>query len=129
TACIDLGRPQQLARRLISISERHHIDVEHDPIYGRAHSWARRRATTWPMAEELFVTAPARVINKQPDGRRLPRGHAAASRTRGDGPRDPADGLVHFCCSPHPRGWSRHRPARREVRHLLPAPGGGFIEQ
>ncbi|MFE9127336.1 hypothetical protein ACFYOF_18285 [Streptomyces sp. NPDC007148] len=62
---IHLGRPQQLARRLISVSERHHIDVEHDPVYGRARSWVRRRATAWPMAEELLVTAPARVINKQ----------------------------------------------------------------
>ncbi|GAB1331777.1 hypothetical protein [Streptomyces sennicomposti] len=65
TERVDLGRPQQLARRLISVSERHHVDVEHDPIYGRARSWVRRRAQAWPMAEELFATAPARVINKQ----------------------------------------------------------------
>ncbi|MGA5150128.1 DNA-processing protein DprA [Streptomyces griseoincarnatus] len=67
TERVDLGHPQQLARRLISVSERHHVDVEHDPIYGRARSWVRRRAKAWPMAEELFATAtaPARVINKQ----------------------------------------------------------------
>ncbi|MFF8848125.1 hypothetical protein ACF08N_36510 [Streptomyces sp. NPDC015127] len=36
TERVDLGRPQQLARRLISVSERHRVDVEHDPLYGRA---------------------------------------------------------------------------------------------
>nr|WP_107905362.1 hypothetical protein [Streptomyces chartreusis] len=65
TERVDLGRPQQLARRLISVSERHGADFEHDPVYGRARSWVRRRGSQWPMAEELFVTAPARVINKQ----------------------------------------------------------------
>ncbi|WP_307532292.1 hypothetical protein [Streptomyces umbrinus] len=65
TERIDLGRPHQLARRLISISGRHHVDAAHDPVYGRAQAWARPRAQGWPMAEELFATAPARVINKQ----------------------------------------------------------------
>ncbi|NUK21656.1 hypothetical protein [Streptomyces lunaelactis] len=65
TERIDLGRPRQLARRLVSVSERHGVDVEHDPVYGRARSWVRPRRETWPMAEELFVTAPARVIDKQ----------------------------------------------------------------
>ncbi|MFD9441902.1 hypothetical protein ACFWBR_27630 [Streptomyces sp. NPDC060006] len=65
TERVDLGRPHQLARRLISISERHGVDVEHDPEYGRAQAWLRPRATGWPMAEELFATAPARVIDKQ----------------------------------------------------------------
>ncbi|MCZ4607360.1 hypothetical protein O3S80_27070 [Streptomyces sp. Lzd4kr] len=65
TERVDLGRPRQLARRLISVSERHGVDVEHDPVYGRARAWTRRRATAWPMAEELFATAPARVIDKQ----------------------------------------------------------------
>ncbi|MGW7365406.1 hypothetical protein ACWGI8_18680 [Streptomyces sp. NPDC054841] len=65
TERVDIGRPQQLARRLISTSERHRVDVEHDPVYGRARSWVRPRGTAWPMAEELFATAPARVIDKQ----------------------------------------------------------------
>ncbi len=34
-------------------------------MYGRARAWVRPRAQGWPMAEELFATAPARVINKQ----------------------------------------------------------------
>jgi hypothetical protein len=65
TERVDLGRPQQLARRLLSISERHRVEAEHDPLYGRARAWARPRARGWPMAEELFATAPARVIDKQ----------------------------------------------------------------
>ncbi|MGW5136779.1 hypothetical protein [Streptomyces sp. NPDC004135] len=67
TERVDLGRPHQLAQRLISVSERHGIDVEHDPLYGRARAWLRPRRENWPMAEELFVTAPARVIDKQDD--------------------------------------------------------------
>ncbi|MGW7086579.1 hypothetical protein ACWGH2_24175 [Streptomyces sp. NPDC054871] len=49
TERIDLGRSQQLARRLISISERHHVEAEHDPVYGHARSWAhpRARAGRW----------------------------------------------------------------------------------
>lgn len=65
TERLDLGRPRQLARRLISVSEQHGVDVESDPAYGRARSWVRPRREAWPMAEELFTTAPARVINKQ----------------------------------------------------------------
>ncbi|MET9462237.1 hypothetical protein ABZY05_45770 [Streptomyces canus] len=67
TERVDLGRPHQFARRLMSISERHgvDVDVEHDPVFGRARAWVRPRAEGWPMAEELFATAPARVINKQ----------------------------------------------------------------
>ncbi|MFD7015209.1 hypothetical protein [Streptomyces sp. NPDC059928] len=68
TERIDLGRPHQLARRLVSISQRHGVDVEHDPAYGRARAWTRPRGTTWPMAEDLFATAPARVIDKQDTG-------------------------------------------------------------
>ncbi|MFI6055956.1 hypothetical protein ACIBCO_38520 [Streptomyces violascens] len=68
TERVDLGRPQQLASRLVSISDRHHVAVEHDPIYGRAQAWSRPRGTGWPMAEELFATAPARVIDKQDKG-------------------------------------------------------------
>ncbi|MBL1110498.1 hypothetical protein JK361_39160 [Streptomyces sp. 5-8] len=65
TERVALGRARQLGQRLISVSERHGIEVKHDPVYGRARSWVRRRRETWPMAEELFTTAPARVINKQ----------------------------------------------------------------
>ncbi|MFD9791327.1 hypothetical protein ACFWXK_10280 [Streptomyces sp. NPDC059070] len=68
TERLDLGRPQQLARRLASTSHSHRVDVEHDPVYGRARTWVRPRRTTWPMAEELFATAPARVIDKQDKG-------------------------------------------------------------
>ncbi|USQ85895.1 hypothetical protein NFX46_20460 [Streptomyces phaeoluteigriseus] len=64
---VDTGSSRQLARRLITVSERHGIDVEHDPLYGRARAWLRPRREAWPMAEELFVTAPARVIDKQED--------------------------------------------------------------
>jgi hypothetical protein len=65
TERVDLGRPQQLAQRLITTAGRHGFDVEQDPLYGRARSWVRPRAKALPMAEELFATAPARVINKQ----------------------------------------------------------------
>ncbi|MFC0843446.1 hypothetical protein ACFH04_06820 [Streptomyces noboritoensis] len=68
TERVDLGRPQQLARRLTSLSQRHHLDVEHDRLYGRARAWVRPRQDSWPMAEELFCTAPARVIDKQDGG-------------------------------------------------------------
>ncbi|MFE0855025.1 hypothetical protein [Streptomyces mutabilis] len=65
TERVDIGLPRQLAGRLISVSERHGVDVEHDALYGRARAWVRNRGTAWPMAEELFATAPARVIDKQ----------------------------------------------------------------
>ncbi|MGW1193682.1 hypothetical protein [Streptomyces sp. NPDC002559] len=65
TERVDLGRPRQLARQLSAVSERHGVDVEHDPLYGRARAWVRPRGDAWPMAEELFATAPARVIDKQ----------------------------------------------------------------
>ncbi|MFI6340741.1 hypothetical protein [Streptomyces sp. NPDC050535] len=65
TERIDLGRPGQLAHRLTTVSERHGLDVERDHQYGRARAWLRPRGAAWPMAEELFTTAPARVIDKQ----------------------------------------------------------------
>ncbi len=68
TERIDLGRPQQLSQRLATISQRHGIEVEHDAAYGRARAWARPRGAAWPMAEDLFATAPARVIDKQETG-------------------------------------------------------------
>ncbi|WP_258308862.1 hypothetical protein [Streptomyces sp. NWU339] len=58
TERVDLDHAHQSAHRLISVSERHGIEVEHDPVYGRARSWVRRRLETWPMAKELFTTAP-----------------------------------------------------------------------
>jgi hypothetical protein len=58
TERVDLGRPQQLAQRLISISDRHGVDVEHDLLYGRARSWVRPRAKGWPMAEEPSPPPP-----------------------------------------------------------------------
>ncbi|MCX5251928.1 hypothetical protein OG895_43560 [Streptomyces sp. NBC_00201] len=65
TERVDIGRPEQLAQRLVTVGGRHGIAVERDPQYGRARSWTRPRTKAWPMAEELFATAPARVINKQ----------------------------------------------------------------
>jgi hypothetical protein len=78
TERVDIGRPHQLAGRLISVSERHGVDVEHAPVYGRARAWVRPRGTAWPMAEELFATAPARVIDKQ-DKNFEPEWHALTS--------------------------------------------------
>lgn len=49
TERVGLGRARQLDQRLISVSERHGIEVEHDPVYGRARSWVRRRRETWPI--------------------------------------------------------------------------------
>ncbi|MEU3734526.1 hypothetical protein AB0E81_34785 [Streptomyces sp. NPDC033538] len=78
TERVDTGRPRQLALRLTSVSERHGVGVEHDPVYGRARAWVRPRSMTWPMAEELFATAPARVIDKQ-DKNFEPQWHALTS--------------------------------------------------
>ncbi|MEW2563912.1 hypothetical protein [Streptomyces griseorubiginosus] len=63
TERVGLGGLHHLAQRLISVSGRHGLDVEHDSVYGRARAWIRPRAKGWPMAEELF--APARVIDKK----------------------------------------------------------------
>ncbi len=49
TERVDLGRPQQLARRLLSISERQRVEAEHDLVYGRAQAWVRPRAKGWPI--------------------------------------------------------------------------------
>lgn len=65
TERIDVGRPQQLAHKLARVSQRHGLDVERDHQYGRARAWLRPRGAIRPMAEELFTTAPARVIDKQ----------------------------------------------------------------
>ncbi|MFE9559079.1 hypothetical protein ACFYMW_39060 [Streptomyces sp. NPDC006692] len=68
TERVDLGRPRQLSRRLLAVSKRHRVEAEHDPVYGRARAWTRPRGANWPMAEDLFATAPARVIDKQDKG-------------------------------------------------------------
>ncbi|MGW7261609.1 hypothetical protein [Streptomyces sp. NPDC054834] len=68
TSWLVSGRPRQfmvMCEKSRCSTERHRVDIEHDPVYGRARSWVRPRAKAWPMAEELFATAPARVINKQ----------------------------------------------------------------
>ncbi|MFE3268893.1 hypothetical protein [Streptomyces sp. NPDC059215] len=65
TQQLDLGRPRQLAHRLTAVSHRHGIEVERDHDYGRARAWLRHRGETWPMAEDLITTAPARVTDKQ----------------------------------------------------------------
>lgn len=62
---VDLGRPDQLGRRLTAISERHRVPVETDPRYGRTRAWLRTRGTAFPITEELFTTAPHHVRDKQ----------------------------------------------------------------
>jgi hypothetical protein len=64
---IDIGRPGPLGRRLKSLSDRHGVPVESDP-YGRTRAWVRTRGTVLPVTEELFVTGPARVRDKQTSG-------------------------------------------------------------
>ncbi len=65
TERIGLGSPAQLAHKVTAVSQRFGIAVERDHQYGRARAWLRPRRPAWPMAEELFATAPARVIDKQ----------------------------------------------------------------
>ncbi|WP_199550148.1 hypothetical protein [Streptomyces sp. N35] len=96
TEKVDLGRPDQLARRLVAVSAQHGFGVERDPLYGRARAWVRPRAQTWPMAEELFVTAPARVINKQdPSSSTGPPWSPAARNSRSPETPPPPAGLGH----------------------------------
>ncbi|AVZ70911.1 hypothetical protein SLUN_00130 [Streptomyces lunaelactis] len=64
---VDLGRPAQLGRWLSSHSEHHGFPVETDCRFGRTRVWLRQRGATAPTAEELFVTAPAHVRDKQQD--------------------------------------------------------------
>jgi hypothetical protein len=79
TERVDLGRPHQLARRLISISERHGVDVEHDPVYGRARAWVRPRAKGWPIigrgrypgVGSRAGTGPREAVGTRPHGRRI----------------------------------------------------------
>ncbi len=53
-----------------------------------------------------------------------PRNAGSAPRTRGDGPISRSARSSSYCCSPHPRGWSRVRPGVGLVARLLPAPAG-----
>ncbi len=47
-----------------------------------------------------------------------------APRTRGDGPGSHRTRPTSAECSPHPRGWTRHRRHRGNPGRLLPAPAG-----
>ncbi|MFD4604355.1 hypothetical protein ACFWPQ_40860 [Streptomyces sp. NPDC058464] len=62
---VDVGRASALGRRLRSISERHNIPVEVDERYGRVRAWVQRRGPALPTTEELMVTAPLYVRDKQ----------------------------------------------------------------
>ncbi|AKZ59529.1 hypothetical protein SAM23877_6484 [Streptomyces ambofaciens ATCC 23877] len=59
-----------------------------------------------------------------PNWRKKGRRSGPAPRTRGDGPRVENRIGVRRVCSPHPRGWSRHRHGVRVLTPLLPAPAG-----
>ncbi|MGY9066911.1 hypothetical protein [Streptomyces sp. CAS3] len=54
-----------LGRRLRSVSERHGVPAEVDERYGRVRAWVCRRGPELPTAEELMVTAPFHVRDKQ----------------------------------------------------------------
>ncbi|MGW8729277.1 hypothetical protein ACWGNF_25010 [Streptomyces sp. NPDC055808] len=62
---VDTGRASSLGRRLLSISERHGVPAEIDKRYGRVRAWVQRRGPTLPTVEELLVTAPFQVRDKQ----------------------------------------------------------------
>ncbi|GGX46492.1 hypothetical protein [Streptomyces noursei] len=67
TERVRLGDPQQMAHRVVAQAAKHGVEVDREPLYGRARCWLRPRSATWPMAEELFTSAPAHVIDKQDD--------------------------------------------------------------
>ncbi|MGW6144293.1 hypothetical protein [Streptomyces sp. NPDC055140] len=54
-----------MGRRLRTVSERHGYPVEVDERYGRVRTWRRRRESELPTVEELMLTAPHHVQNKQ----------------------------------------------------------------
>ncbi|MGK3943326.1 hypothetical protein ABK046_33415 [Streptomyces caeruleatus] len=62
---VDVGRAAVLGRRLRSVSERHGVPVEVDEGYGRVRAWVHQRGDGLPAVEELMVTAPFQVRNKQ----------------------------------------------------------------
>ncbi|MGV9934098.1 hypothetical protein ACWDY4_26535 [Streptomyces olivaceoviridis] len=62
---VDVGRAAVLGRRLRSVSERHGVPVEVDERYGRVRAWVHRRGEGLPAVEELMVTAPYQVRDKQ----------------------------------------------------------------
>ncbi|MCW8382455.1 hypothetical protein [Streptomyces justiciae] len=59
------GPAAVLGRRLRSVSERHGVPVEVDERYGRVRAWVHRRGEGLPAVEELMVTAPFQVRDKQ----------------------------------------------------------------
>jgi hypothetical protein len=64
TERVELGDPSRLARRVVAEAKRHGVEADTDPVYGRCRYWVRPRSAAWPMAEELFTTGPAHVIDK-----------------------------------------------------------------
>ena len=62
---LDLGTRARVGRRLERISARRGVPVETDPAYGMVRAWVRRRREVLPTVEELMVTAPAYVRDKQ----------------------------------------------------------------
>ncbi|MEU9412256.1 hypothetical protein AB0E08_42090 [Streptomyces sp. NPDC048281] len=62
---VDVGRASALGRRLRSVSARHGMPVEFDERYGRVRAWVQRRGPALPTVEELMVTAPLYVRDKQ----------------------------------------------------------------
>lgn len=64
TERVELGEPSRLAQRVAAKAKEHGVEAVTDPAYGRSRYWVRPRSAAWPMAEELFTTAPANVIDK-----------------------------------------------------------------
>lgn len=65
-----------------------------------------------------------RSCRKQAHSRSIAQVRKSVPRTGGDGPRSPFGVLDMVGCSPHRRGWSHRQPARRDRRHVFPAPAG-----
>ncbi|MFJ7345794.1 hypothetical protein ACIQU3_36620 [Streptomyces sp. NPDC101110] len=62
TERINLDRAHPLARHLLSISERHGVDVEHDPVYGRTRAWVHPRPKNWPTPEKPIASGELRSV-------------------------------------------------------------------
>lgn len=118
TERIDLGRSQQLARQPISTSERHHVEAEHDPVYGRARSWAHPRAEEWPMARSLSRAA---AVDREGYSSDVVAAVAAQPQDGlGDlvGGAEPVDGLAAAEFSPFDdQGAAHHAGAERVDAH------------